>query len=97
MKSAGPRLASTARATKPGRKTICQPGAKPYQAITLSRTKRFIAKSTSATTADDDGMMIRGKYTFPMRFALARRLFEASLKMDENKNQGNIPANTMIG
>ena len=56
-----------------------------------------MAKSTSATTADDVGMIRRGKYTLPIRLALPTRLFEASLRMLENRNQGSMPANTRSG
>jgi hypothetical protein len=61
VRKAGPRLASIASATKAGRNVLCQFGAKRYHSISPKRIARLIAKSTSATTADEAGMIRRGK------------------------------------
>src|SRR6185503_21163126 len=55
IRSAGPRLANTARTTNAGNRRICQVGAKPYQSISTNSIARLTAKSTSATTADEEG------------------------------------------
>src|SRR5665647_3036788 len=97
MNSAGPKLASTPKNTKAGSKSSRQLGTKAYHAITAPSIRRLMAKSTSATTADEAGMIMRGKYTFPIILALETTLFEASVRIVENKNHGSRPANTIIG
>src|SRR5262245_49183016 len=97
MNRAGPRLASTARITKPGSSSRRQLGTKAYQAISAASITKLMAKSTRAVTADEAGMMMRGKNTLPIRLPLATMLFDASDKIAENKNHGSIPAKTMIG
>jgi hypothetical protein len=76
---------------------MCQLGQKPYHSNRPRRIARLIAKSMSATTANDAGMIRRGKQTLPIRLALPTRLFEASPRIVENRNQGSMPANTMTG
>src|ERR1700686_3359603 len=87
-RKAGPRLAIIASATKPGNSAMRQVGQKPYHTISPKRIARLTAKSTSATTAEDAGMMRRGKYTLPTRLALPTKLFEASLRIVEKRNHG---------
>src|SRR6266851_1050041 len=88
-------LTNSANSTKSGNRTICQPGTKPYQAMSKIRMAKLIRKSTSATTVVAMGTTMRGKYTLPIRLALATMLLDASLNTDEKRYQGNIPANTI--
>jgi hypothetical protein len=59
--------------------------------------QKLIRKSTSATTMDAAGAIIRGKYTLLIIFALVIKELDASLKPVEKKVQGSMPADTKSG
>src|SRR6476660_8635203 len=94
---AGPMLTRKARRMKAGRIRICHPGANRYQAIMPTRMRKAIRKSTKETTSVAVGTINLGKYTLLSKFALAIKLFDASLRPDEKNVQGSIPANTISG
>jgi hypothetical protein len=94
MKRAGPKLAIIVKTINAGSKITFQCGETPYQSIRMHRITKLIEKSTSATTLADIGTIRRGKYTLLIRFAFPTRLFDASDKILEKRNQGSIPAKT---
>jgi hypothetical protein len=94
---AGPKLAKSANAMKAGKKIMCQFGRNAYQTIRSIKIIKFVAKSMRATRAVAAGIIIRGKYTFEIKFALPTMLFEASERTLEKRNHGNIPAKTRMG
>src|SRR5258706_7686448 len=61
MNKAGPRLVRIARATNAGSNAMRHVGVKPYPSIRTKSIARLTPKSTSATIADEHGMMTRGK------------------------------------
>jgi hypothetical protein len=91
IRMAGPRLDSIGSATRTGNSAMCQLGAKPNHYIRPNRIARLIAKSMRATTAEEGGIIKRGKYT-PMALDFPTRL-EASPRIVENRNYGSMPAN----
>src|SRR5215471_17239614 len=55
---------------------------------------RLIRKSTNDVITAAVGTIIRGKYTFVIKFELAIRLFDASLSAVEKSVHGSIPQST---
>src|SRR6516162_263475 len=92
----GPKPASIASTTKPGSRTICQPGKNRYQIISATIITKLMVKSTEATPTAASGTIRRGKYTLLIRLALPTMLLEVSASALEKKVHGNMPAKTMI-
>jgi hypothetical protein len=92
IKKAGPRLASIASATKAGGSAMCKVGAKPYHAIRPRTIARLIARSTSATTAEDAGMIKRGEIDLADEIGVAdeaaRGFAEDSRKQEPGQHAG---------
>src|SRR5260221_921262 len=80
-----------------GNRKIRDDGAKCRNTIITSKMPKEIAKSTKLVITAEAGTIIRGKYTFDIRFVLEIRLLPASDRAVEKNWHGRRPLKTSKG
>ncbi len=81
--------------TKIGRKIMCHDGKNPYHKNMSNKRQKEIPRSTRLVMTELAGMIILGKYTLVIRFALPINELLDSLNALLKNCHGSIPANTI--